>query len=60
ILFQAIAAPDEGGAKKEKVNEKDEKKKPAKNSDPERTPEPEPAEKPVPWWRKLFPAQKAA
>ncbi len=60
ILFQAIAAPDEGGAKKEKTNEKEEKKKPPKNSEPERTPEPEPAEKPVHWWRKLFPAQKAA
>jgi hypothetical protein len=59
ILFQAIAAPDEGGAKKEKANEKEEKK-PPKNPEHEHAPEPEHAEKPIPWWRKLFPARKAA
>ncbi len=56
ILIQAIAAPDEDVAKKEKSEETQEKKKKKEESDSNS----ESNEKSLPWWRKLMPARKAA
>lgn len=56
IILQAIAAPDETAAKKEKSEDKEEKK--PKKTDTESKSDED--EKPVSWWQKLIPNRKAA
>jgi hypothetical protein len=64
ILIQAVSAPDEAatGEKKDEKTQKNEEPDPARapgHDAPAAHPEPK-AAKPTPWWKKLFPARKAA